>query len=278
MARLIATEMGRVLGQPVVVDNRAGAGGSLGADQVAKAAADGYTILMGTASTHAINPEVYAKLPYDPVKSFTPLSLVASIPGIVVVNSKSKNQNLSSLVDDMRNHPGKLTFGSQGQGGLSHLMGEMLNSQAKVQSVHVPYRGGAQALQDVMAGNVDILYDTLPAVLPHLKSGALRAIAITAPHRSPVVPDVATTGEQGFPQFLAQTWNALFGPANLPQEVSQRLVAAASQAVRGPEIQARIRAMSAEPVGSDAATLSTLLVNDRQRWSQAVKAAAIRLD
>lgn len=278
MARLIAAEMSKELGQSVVVDNKAGAGGSLGADLVARSPADGYTLLLGTASTHAINPEVYSKLPFDPIKSFTPISLIASIPGVVAVNGNSTFHSLQDLVAEMRRQPGKLTFGSQGQGGLSHLMGEMFNAQAQVKSVHVPYRGGAQALQDVVAGNVDVLYDTLPAVLPHLQSGALRALAITAEHRSPAFPNLPTSGEQGYPQFLAQTWNALFGPANLPVDIAQRLTQAVMKAVSQPGVKARIEAMSAVPVGSDARALSSMLQKDRQRWAAAVKAAGVKID
>jgi len=179
MARLVAQEMASTLKQPIVIDNKSGAGGALGADAVAKSAPDGYTILMATASTHAINPNLYARLPYDPVESFTPIGLIARVPGIVVVNLKSSIRTLRDLVLEMKKRAGRITYGSQGMGGFSHLMGEMLNSQAGAHSLHVPYRGGALAVQDLLAGNVDVVYDTLPAVLPHIQSGVLRALAIT---------------------------------------------------------------------------------------------------
>lgn len=278
MARLLAKAMAQELGQPVVVENRAGAGGGLGSAQVARAAPDGYTVLMGTASTHAINPAVYRNLPYQPQTDFTPISLAATIPGVVLVNAKSNVASLADLAASMRERPNALTYGTQGQGGLGHLMGEMFNAQAGVKSVHVPYRGAAPALQDLLAGNIDIVYDTLPAVIPHLQGGKLRALAITASQRSDIAPDVPTAAQAGYPAFLAQTWNALFGPAGLPADVAARLTAAAVSAVNDPETNGRIREMSAAPVASDSAGLAELVRADMKHWENVAKQAGIKLD
>lgn len=278
MARLLAKAMAQELGQPVVVENRAGAGGGLGSAQVARASPDGYTLLMGTASTHAINPAVYEHLPYQPQKDFTPISLAATIPGVVLVNSKSEIGSLAELAAAMRARPETLTYGTQGQGGLGHLMGKMFDAEAGVKSVHVPYRGAAPALQDLLAGNIDIVYDTLPSALPHLQGGTLRALALTAPQRSAVAPDLPTTAQAGYPAFLAQTWNALFGPPGMPSDVAARLTEAGIAAVRGPEAAARIQEMSATPVASNGAVLADLVRTDMTRWADIASTASIKLD
>jgi tripartite-type tricarboxylate transporter receptor subunit TctC len=278
MARLVATSMGSTLGQPVIVDNRAGAAGSIGSDQVAKAAADGYTILMATVSTHAINPALYPSLPYHPLRSFTPISLLARVGGIVAVNARSPFMSLADLAAAMRKSPGKYSFGSQGVGGFGHLMGEMFNSQAQVKSEHIPYKGAAPALQDLMAGNIDVIYDTLPALLPHLQSGALRALAVTTAERAPSLSQVPTSAQAGFPAFLASTWNALLAPANLPAEVQAQLTRAALLAIQDPGVRARMGDLSADPVGSSAAELSDFMRAELQRWAPVVKASGARME
>lgn len=278
MARLAATHMGKTLGQPMVVDNRAGAGGSIGSDQVAKAAADGYTLLMATVSTHAINPALFPSLPYDPLRSFAPISLLARIGGVVAVNARSPFMTLQDLATAMRKHPGKYSFGSQGVGGFGHLMGEMFNTQAGVKSEHIPYKGVAPALQDLIAGNIDVIYDTLPALLPHLQSGALRALAVTTAQRTPNLPQVPTSAEAGFPGFLASTWNALLAPANIPAEVQSQLNRAAVLALQDPAVRKRIGELSADPVGSSAEELAELMRTELQRWAPVVKASGARME
>lgn len=278
MARLVATSMSSTLGQPVIVDNRAGAAGSIGSDQVAKAAADGYTILMATVSTHAINPALYPSLPYHPLSSFTPISLLARVGGIVAVNARSRFMSLADLAAAMRKSPGKYSFGSQGVGGFGHLMGEMFNSQAQVKSEHIPYKGAAPALQDLMAGNIDVIYDTLPALLPHLQSGALRALAVTTAERAPSLSQVPTSAQAGFPAFLASTWNALLAPAHLPAEVQAQLSRAAVLAIQDPGVRARMGDLSADPVGSSAAELSDFMRAELQRWAPVVKASGARME
>lgn len=278
MARLVATRMGITLGQSLIVENRAGAGGSIGSDQVAKASADGYTILMATVSTHAINPALYPTLPYDPLRSFTPLSLLAKIGGIVAVNARSPFMSLQDLAAAMRKSPGKYSFGSQGVGGFGHLMGEMFNAQAQVKSEHIPYKGAAPALQDLMAGNIDVIYDTLPALLPHLQSGALRALAVTTAQRAPSLPGIPTSAQAGYPNFLASTWNALLAPANLPADVQAQLTRAAVLAIQDPELRSRMGDLSADPMGSSAAELAEFMRAELQRWGPVVKASGARME
>ncbi|MDR6522129.1 tripartite tricarboxylate transporter substrate binding protein [Variovorax gossypii] len=278
VARLVAVEMSGALGQPVVVDNRAGAGGSMGADIVAKSRADGYTMLMATVSTHAINPALHAKLPYDPIHSFAPVSLIARVGGVVVVQASSAWQSLGQLAQAMRKDPGKLTFGSQGVGGFSHLMGEMFNSQAGVQSTHVPYKGAAPALQDLLSGSIDIVYDTVPALLPHIQSGKLRALAVTTPQRLSSLPTTPTSAEAGFPDFLAETWNALLAPANTPSSVISRLNDAAARATRTSVVRKRMEDLSAEPVGSNSAELGQFMASEIKRWTPVVRTSGARVE
>ena len=278
VARVIAQHMASALSQPFIVDNRTGAGGSIGSDAVAKAPPDGYMLLMATVSTHAINPALYAKLPFDPLRDFAPVSLLVRVPGIVVVNSKLPYLTFAQLLADMRSNPGKLTFGSQGVGGIGHLMGEMVNSQARVRSVHVPYRGAALAIQDLLAGNIDILYDTPPALLPHIQTGALRPLLVTASTRLPALPAIPTSAEAGFPDFVASTWNALLAPAGTPDTVTTALSRAAAQALRSPEVLARLRDLSAEPVGSTPKELGAFMQQELTRWTPIVKASGARLE
>lgn len=278
MARLVATHMAKTLGQPVVVDNRGGAGGSLGSDLVAKASPDGYTILMATVSTHAINPALYDKLPYDPIGSFTPISLLAKVGGVVAVNARSSVMSLQGLADAMRREPEKFSFGSQGVGGVGHLMGEMFNSIAGTRSTHIPYKGAAPALQDLIAGNIQVIYDTVPALLPHFQSGTLRALAVTTPNRLPSVPQVPSVVEAGFAKFQVATWNALLAPAGTPADAIQILNFAAVQATRDVAVRHRMQELSAEPEGSSVSELAEFMKAELLRWRPIVKASGARAD
>ncbi len=278
VARLIAQQAATYLGQTVVVENRGGAGGSVGSDAVAKSAADGYTLLMATVSTHAINPALYPKLPYDPIASFAPISLVARVGGVVVVNAAIPARTLRDLVDGMRKEPSRYSFGSQGIGGIGHLMGEMFNTLAGTKAVHVPYKGAAPALQDLIAGNIQILYDTVPALLPHIQSGAIRALAVTTPRRMTALPHVPTSAEAGFPAFLASTWNAILAPTGTPSDAIETLNKAIVKAVHEPSVRARMAELSAEPVGSSAAELLSFMRQELQIWGPVVKTSGARAE
>lgn len=278
VARLVATRMAASLKVPVIVDNRAGAGGSIGANAVARAPADGTTILMGTVSTQAINPALQKSIPYNPQTDFSPISLLARVPQVVVVDAKLPYRTLQDLVAAMKSNPGKVTFGSQGVGGIAHLMGEMLNSQAGVKSSHVPYKGAAPAIQDLVAGNIEVLYDTLPALLPHIRAGRVRALAVASGSRLPQLPDVPTTAEAGMPQFVAETWNALYAPANTPPEIVARLSNAARDAVRDPQLGKQLEDMGARVVGSTAAELASFTEQEIKRWGPIVRASGATVD
>lgn len=278
IARLVGAQAAHHLGQSVVIENRGGAGGSLGADVVAKSQPDGYSILMSTVSTHAINPALYPKLPYDPIGSFAPISLVARVSGIVVVNARSPIMTLRELAEAIRKEPSSFSFGSQGVGGIGHLMGEMFNSQANVRAVHVPYKGVAPALQDLISGNIQIVFDTAPALLPHIQSGTLRALAVTAPKRLGSLPQVPTTTEAGFPAFQASTWNALLAPAGTPQEIVEKLNRAIVRALQDRALRAKMNELSAEPVGSTTAELAEFIRSEVQRWAPVVKASGARAE
>src|SRR5690606_776686 len=218
-----------------------------------RAKPDGYTILLGTASTHAINPALHTNLSYNPTTDFDPISLLVTVPQVIVVNAQLPYRSLPELIDAMRSSEGEITYGSQGVGGIAHLVGETLNRQANVKSTHVPYKGAAPALQDLAAGNINVLYDTLPALLPHIQSGTIRALAVADDKRLSQLPDVPTTGEVGMPDLKAATWNALFAPKGTPEEVIDLLSKAALRAMQDPDLLQRLEAMSAQPVGSDAA-------------------------
>lgn len=277
-ARLIAAQAAQYLGQPIVVDNRGGAAGKLGSEAVAKATPDGYTILMATVSTHAINPALYANLSYDPIKSFTPISLVARVGSVVAVNANMPVKTLGDLAEAMRRNPNGLSFGSAGAGGMGHLMGVMFNSLAGVQSVHVPYKGAGAALQDLLAGNIQIIYDTAPAFLPYVQSGKLRILAVTTPNRIPSLPDVPTTAEAGYPKFLASTWDAILAPANTPAQVIKILNRAMVRAMQDPNVRARLLELSAEPLGSSSAELAEFMKQEIKTWASIIKASGVKIE
>ncbi len=278
VARLVATKMAASLKVPVIVDNRSGAGGSIGANAVAKAPPDGTTILMGTVSTQAINPALQRSVPYNPQTDFSPISLLTRVPQVVVVNAKLPYRTLNDLITAMKSSPGKVNFGSQGVGGIAHLMGEMLNSQAGVKSNHVPYKGAAPALQDLIAGNIEVLYDTLPVLLPHIREGRLRALAVASASRLPQLPDVPTTAEAGMPQFVAETWNALYAPARTSPEIIARLSEASREAVHDPQIAKQLQDMGARVVGSTPAELTAFTEQEIKRWGPIVRASGATTD
>jgi tripartite-type tricarboxylate transporter receptor subunit TctC len=278
VGRLVATRMATILKAPVIVENRAGAGGAIGASLVAKSPADGLTLLLGTVSTQAINPALSKQSPYDPLKDFAPVSLLVVVPQIVVVNAKQPYRTLAELVDAMKKSPGKITYGSQGLGGISHLMGELLNSQAKVSTTHVPYRGAAPALQDLLAGTIDVMYDTLPALQAHIADGRVRALAVASSSRLAQLPNVPTTAEAGMPGFIVETWNALFAPAQTPPAQLARLSAAAREAVNDAPTTARLQGMGAKVVGSSPEELGRFVEAEVKRWTPVVKASGATID
>lgn len=278
VARLVANKMSEKIGVPIVVENRSGAGGAVGTSYVARAKPDGYTILLGTASTHAINPALHTDLSYSPTTDFEPISLLVTVPQVIVVNAQLPYKTLPELIEAMREGDGKTTYGSQGVGGIAHLVGETVNRQANVKSTHVPYKGAAPALQDLVSGNIDVLYDTLPALLPHIESGTIRALAVADDQRLSQLPDVPTTSEAGMPKLQASTWNALFAPKGTPQEAIDLLSKAATEAMQDSELRQRLEAMSAQPVGSGAKELEQYVATEIDKWAEAVRLSGAKIE
>lgn len=277
VGRLIAERMSAELGQPVVVENKGGAGGNLGAAQVAKASPDGYTILMGTVATHALNPALYKKMPYDPVTSFAPVSLLVVVPNVLVVNPDFPAKTTEELIALLKKEPGKYSYASSGNGTPLHLSGELFKSMADVDMQHIPYQGAGPALIDVLSGQVPIMFDNLPSSTSHIKSGKLRALGVTTAKRAPSFPDLPAIAE-AVPGYETYTWNAVFAPAGTPPEVVAKLNAAANKALADPNVQERLADFSAVSVGSTPEELGEHVKKEIAKWAPIVKASGAQLD
>lgn len=245
MARLIAPKMGEALGQAIVIDNKPGAGGQIGAAAVAKAPPDGHTLMLD-ASSFSVNPSLYPKLPYDSLKAFKPVGVVALFPNVVLVNSNFAAKNINDLIAIARNSKDAVSYASSGNGSAQHMAGALFESAAKVDMVHVPYKGGGPALNDVIGGQVPLFFGNLASTLQHVQSGKLRALAVTSNKRSPILPDVPTLSESGLKGTEIYEWNAVFAPANTPELVMSKLAAALKHALESPEVKARIAQLGGE--------------------------------
>ena len=285
VARALADKVKDSLG-PVIVENRPGAGGNLGMDAVAKSAPDGLTIGMGAVATHAINPWLYAKLPYDPMRDFTPITLVAQVPNVLVMNvdaaKKLGIRRVADLVAYAKKHPGTLNYGSGGNGSAGHLAGEMFKAQAGLFIVHIPYAGGAAAQLALVSGQVDLNFDNLAAASANIKSGRLQALAMTTAKRSSAMPEVPTIAESGAAQGLAafdiNTWFGLFGPAGLPAATTQRLNRAFTEALASPEMKARLATLLAEPSPTTPEQFAAFVKAELAKYEKVVKASGAKAD
>jgi tripartite-type tricarboxylate transporter receptor subunit TctC len=277
VSRLVAQKMVGPLGQQVTVDNRGGAGGNIGSAAVARAAPDGYTILMGTVATHALNPALYKKMPYDAVKDFAPISLLAIIPNVLVVNLDFPPKDVKELIALAKASPGKYSYASSGNGTPLHLSGELFKTMAGVDIVHVPYKGAGPALVDVMGGHVPMMFDNLPPSLEQIRAGKVRGLAVTTKERAPSVPDMPTIAET-LPGYETYTWNALFAPAGTPNEIIMRLNAAALAALADPDVAAKLKDLSATVVGSTPEQLAVHVKAELAKWTPVVKASGAQLD
>lgn len=277
VGRLMAERMTQELGQTVVVENKGGAGGNLGAAQVAKATPDGYTILMGTVATHALNPTLYKKMPYDPVTSFAPISLLVIVPNVLVVNPSFPAKNVAELIALLKADPNKYSYASSGNGTPLHLSGELFKAMAGVDMQHIPYQGAGPALVDVLSGQVPIMFDNLPSSSAHIKSGKLRALGVTTAKRAPSFPDLPAIAET-LPGYETYTWNALFAPAGTPPEVVAKLNTAANKALTDPKVQARLADFSAISVGSTPEELGAHVKAEIAKWAPIVKQSGAQLD
>jgi tripartite-type tricarboxylate transporter receptor subunit TctC len=279
VARIVAQRLSQQLGQSVNVDNKAGAGGTIGADLTAKSQADGYTLTLGTTSTHAIAAGAYAKLPYDPVADFTPISLVAITPYLLVVNPQVKANNLAEFVALAAAQPGKLNYASAGNGTATHLAMEMLKDAAKVDVVHIPYKGNAPADLAIVGGEVQAVFGSMPALLQNTKAGKVRPLAVGTLLRSPALPEVPTVAEQGYAGFEAALWLGIMGPANMPKAVVDRLHKELSTIVATPEFKAQMDANGAEPLGSKSPDeFRDMLRGQVAKYVKITKAVGIKLD
>ena len=279
MGRGIAQKLQEAWSQPVVVDNRPGAGGGIGADLVAKSPGDGYTLLMGAVSTHAINPSLYAKIPYDPQKDFVPVALVAQVPNVLVVNPALPVQSVKDLIAYAKANPGSLSFGSGSTGSTGHLAGELFKTMAGVDMVHIPYKGGAPAMQDLLAGQTQLMFDNLANALPQVKAGKLRAIAVTTVARAPSVPELPTIAESGLPGFDLTTWFGIFAPAGTPPEVVAKLNAEIAKALSAKELAERLAAMgTVPPEDNTPERFAAFVRSEAAKYARVVKDSGARVD
>jgi tripartite-type tricarboxylate transporter receptor subunit TctC len=281
VARALAERVKDSLGA-VVVENRPGAGGNLGADLVAKSAPDGHTIVMGAVATHAINPWLYSKIPYDPQRDFTPITRVAQVPNVLVMNAERAAQlkiaRYADLVAHAKANPGRLNYGSGGNGSAGHLAGEMFKAQAGVFAVHIPYAGGPPAQLALVGGQVDFNFDNLAAASANIKSGKLKALAVTTATRSSAMPDLPTLAESGLPGFDIGTWFGLFGPAKLPADVTARLNKAFVDALASPELKARLATLMAEPSPTTPEQFGAFVTAELAKYEKVVKATGAKAD
>ena len=275
VGRLVAERMGAELGQQIVVQNVAGAGGSLGAGQVARAEPDGYTILMGTVATHALNPLILKQKPYDPVADFAPISLLILVPNVLAVNPELPVETVAELIDLAKKEP--LAYASSGNGTPLHLSGELFNSMAGTEMIHIPYKGSGPALTDVLGNQVPVIFDNLPSASGHIASGKLRALGVTTAERAPSFPDVPAIAET-LPGYETYTWNALFAPAGTPPEVIATLNAAAVAALADPAVAGRMAEFSATVVASSPEALAEHVTVEMAKWAPIVTEANVSMD
>lgn len=285
LARAIAPELSKAFGQTFFVENKGGAGGNLGAEQVAKSAGDGYTLLMGTVGTHGINRALYAKLPYDPFKDFAPITVVAGVPNVMVVNAEAaKARNINNVADFIayaKANPAKLNMASSGNGTSIHMAGELFKSMSGTYMVHFPYKGSSPALLDMIGGTMDVMFDNLPSSMPHIKSGKLKALGVTSSQRSAAVPDIPTVEEAGGPAmkgFEASSWFGLLAPAGTPSEVVSRIQQEVAKSLNSPAIKEKLLAQGAIPGGNTPAEFAKFIEAEHKKWAQVVKVSGAKVD
>ncbi len=276
VARVVGQKLGDALGQPVIIENRAGAGGTIGADSVAKAKPDGYTLLLGSVSNVAMAPSQYKSLPYDSLKDFAPVALLAAAPNILVVHPSFPVNSVKDLIALAKRQPGKISYASAGNGTSNHLTVELLKVLADVDLVHVPYKGDSPAVADVLGGQVPMVFPTLPVALPHIKSGKLRAIAVSSASRTSLAPGVPTVAESGgLADFEVSVWVGILAPAGTPKEIVDRLSSELTRIVQAPEVRDKLNSLGAEPAPKDSAQFAAYIAAETAKWSKVAKAAKI---
>ena len=278
VARAVAQELAKSLGQPFVVENKPGAGGAIGAELAARSPADGYTLFLGGVGSHVVNPSLHAKLSYDPISDFAPVTLIASAPSVLVVNPSLQATSVAEFTALAKANPGKLNYASNGNGSSAQLAAVLYESMAGVRMMHVPYKGVAAALVDVMSGEVQLMFGTLVAIIPHIKAGRLRALAVTGKRRSPLLPDVPTLAESGLPGYEAGSWYGILAPAGTPGAIVARLNAEINNAIRQPEIRERLAAEGAELIGGSPDDFASHIGTELSRMKKLVRDAGIRME
>ena len=278
VARLLGQKISESTKQPVVVDNKPGAGGNIGADAVAKAPADGYTILMGAVATHAINPTLYSSIPYDAARDFMPVTQVASTPNVLVVNPAVPASNVREFIAYAKANPGKLNFGSGSTGSAGHLAGELFKTMAGVDMAHVPYKGAAPAMTDLIGGQIQLMFDNLASSLAQVRAGKIKAIAVTTAQRSVLAPELPTIAESGLPGFDISTWFGIFVPAGTPRDVVDRLHAEFTRALAMPDVRERMLVLGAEPVASKPEEFAAYIRAESDKYARVIKASGAKAD
>ena len=278
LARIVGKSLGQELGQSVIIDNRAGAGGNIGAQLAARATPDGYTLFMGTVGTHAINEALYKKLPYKPLGDFAPLTRVAMVPNILVANPKQPFKTVGEMIAYGKANPGKLTYGSAGSGSSVHLSGELFKSMTGIDMLHVPYKGSAPAMNDLLAGQVSVMFDNLPSAMPHIKAGKLRSLAVTSAKRYPGLPNVPTIAESGVPGYEATSWFGLFTDKQVPAPVVAQLNAAIVKVLAKPEVVAQMKEQGAIAHPETPAQFETFIKAETIKWGKVVRESGATAD
>lgn len=283
LARALAPELGQAFGQQFVVDNKPGAGGNVGADLVAKSAADGYTLLMGTVGTHGINQSLYPKMPFDPIKDFAPVTLVAGVPNVLVMNPAKAEaagiKNVADLIKYAKANPGKLNMASSGNGTSIHLSGELFKSMTGTFLVHFPYRGSGPALLDLIGGTMDLMFDNLPSAMPQIKAGKLKALAVTTAQRSAALPEVPTIAEAGpVKGFEASSWFGLLAPAGTPADIVSRIQQESAKALGAPALKERLLSQGAIPSGMSPGDFAAYIASETKKWAKVVKDSGAKVD
>jgi tripartite-type tricarboxylate transporter receptor subunit TctC len=277
LARILSQKLTENLGATIVIDNRGGAGGTLGSNIVAHAAPDGYTLLFSSSSTIAVSPSMYSNLPYDPVQDFSAIAQVASVGSVLVVHPTIPANTVKELIAYAKAHPGKLNYGSAGAGASQHLASELFKTMAGINMVHVPYKGGGPAMADLLAGQISLMIELLPTALPQIKGGKIRALAVSIPKRSPVLPDLPTIAET-LPGYDLTIWTGMLAPGGTPKEIVQRLSVAVLAVLKSPDMRERLASQGAEPVGDTPAEFSAYIKKEIARWAVVVKASGAKAD
>jgi tripartite-type tricarboxylate transporter receptor subunit TctC len=277
LARAIGQKFTEAWKQPVIVDNRPGANGNIGTEVAAKSPADGYALLMGTAGTHGINPGLYPKLPFDPVKDFAPISLAAIVPNILVVHNSLPVKNLQELITYAKKNPGRLSFGSPGIGSTGHLSAELFKTLAGINMTHVAYKGSAPTLQDLMGGQIQVVIDNIPPYLPHVKAGKIRALAVTPAKRSPAAPELPTMAEAGVKGYDAASWFGLFAPAGTPAEIVDKISEETRRILGMPDVREKLLSLGAQPAGSTPEEFAHFIDSEIAKWARVIRSANVTL-